>query len=246
MDWFEKWFDSPLYEKLYANRDEDEAERLVEFLVHQLELDRCSKILDLGCGRGRHSINLNKRGYHVKGIDLSEQAIATARSKAEDLSLQNISFEVRDMRNPLPEKFDAIVNLFTTFGYFYDDEENTSVFDSVKSMLEPGGTFVLDYLNAVKVRQSFIPEDEGEFQGIGYHIERYIKDDAIFKDISFRGASINGTKVYSERVKLYDLEWFKQEMGKKDLEIEHIFGDYEGNDFNPESSPRLLLISHLR
>ena len=245
MDWFEKWFDSPLYEKLYANRDEAEAEQLVELLVHQLELDECSKILDLGCGRGRHSINLNKRGYHVKGIDLSEQAIETARAKARDTGLQNVSFEVRDMRNPLPEKFDAIVNLFTTFGYFQEDHENASVFDSVKRMLKPGGTFVLDYLNAVKVRKSYQSRDEGKFHGIDYQIERYIKEDAIFKDIAFRGAPVNGTRQYSERVKLYQLDWFKKEMGKRNLEIEHVFGDYEGNAFDEETSPRLLIISHL-
>lgn len=246
MDWFEKWFDSPLYEKLYANRDEAEAEELVELLVRQLELDECSKILDLGCGRGRHSINLNKRGYRVKGIDLSEQAIETAKEKANNLGLENITFEVRDMRVPLPQKFDAIVNLFTTFGYFKDDEENASVFDSVKSMLRPGGTFVLDYLNAANVKETYQPQDEGEFQGIGYHIERYIKEDAIYKDIAFKGAPVNGERLYSERVKLYELDWFKREMGRRNLEIEHVFGDYQGNAFDAENSPRLLIISHLK
>ncbi len=245
MDWFEEWFDSPLYEKLYANRDEAEAKQLVELLVNELELNKCSKILDLGCGRGRHSINLNKKGYRVKGIDLSDQAIQTAREKVEEMGLEGISFEVRDMRNPLDETFDAIVNLFTTFGYFESDAENASVFDSVVSMLAPGGIFVLDYLNAQKVKKSYSPSDSGEFQGIKYNIQRFIRDEAIYKKIEFAGERVNGERIYSERVKLYHLDWFQEEMEKRDLHIDHIYGDYEGHVFDPETSSRLLIISHL-
>lgn len=245
MDWFEDWFDSPLYEKLYANRDEQEAAQLVELLEDTLPLEECSKILDLGCGRGRHAINLNQKGYQVTGIDLSEQAIATAKEKAEDLGLENIRFERRDMRNPLPETFDAIVNLFTTFGYFKTDEENASVLESVRKMLVPEGVFVLDYLNAHQVRKAYQPSDEGEFHGIHYEIHRYLSNNSIIKEIEFSGEEI-GRKEYAERVKLYDLSWFKKEMTKHNLEIDHIYGDYEGNKFDPETSSRLLIISHLK
>ncbi len=245
MDWFEEWFDSPLYEKLYANRDEEEARELVDLLLDELELNSCSKILDLGCGRGRHSINLNKKGYNVKGIDLSKEAIKTARAKVARMGLENISFEIRDMRKPLDETFDAIVNLFTTFGYFKSDAENASVFDSVVEMLEPGGIFVLDYLNAHKVRQTYKPSESGQFQDIKYEIHRYIADDMIFKDIVFSGDRVNGQRSYSERVKLYHLNWFQQEMGKRNLVFDHIYGDYKGNNFDPETSSRLLIISHL-
>ena len=246
MDWFEEWFDSPLYEKLYANRDEKEAARLVDLLVNTLPLEECSHILDLGCGRGRHSINLNKKGYHVTGIDLSEQAIATAREKAEAENLENIRFEVRDMRDPLPEQFDAIVNLFTTFGYFKSDEENASVLESVRKMLKPGGIFVLDYLNAQQVKENYRPADQGEFHGIQYEIQRYLSNNSIIKEIEFSGDPIDGKKQYAERVKLYDLDWFEKEMNKRNLVIDHVYGDYQGSKFDPETSARLLIISHLQ
>lgn len=245
MDWFEEWFDSPLYEKLYANRDEQEAAQLVQLLENILPVEKCSKILDLGCGRGRHSIKLNRKGYQVTGIDLSEQAIATARKKKEALGLKNIRFEVRDMREPLSETFDAVVNLFTTFGYFKSDEENASVLQSVKQMLEPQGIFVLDYLNAQKVKNSYQQSDEGEFHGIHYEIRRHISNDSIIKEIEFSGDKIGGKKKYAERVKLYDLSWFENEMSKYDLDIEHVYGDYEGHDFDPGTSSRMLIISKL-
>lgn len=246
MDWFEEWFDSPLYEKLYANRDEKEAAQLIELLEETLSLQKCSKILDLGCGRGRHSIDLSKKGYRVTGIDLSEQAIATAREKARSEGIDEIRFEVRDMRDPLPETFDAVVNLFTTFGYFKSDTENAGVFDSVRQMLVPGGILVLDYLNANRVRGTIRSSEEGSFHGIHYRIRRYIKDDAVFKEIAFSGDKIDGTKNYAERVKLYTLSWFKREMEKRNLSIDHIYGDYQGSEFDPESSDRLLIISHLQ
>jgi cyclopropane fatty-acyl-phospholipid synthase-like methyltransferase len=244
MNWFEEWFDSPLYEKLYVNRDETEALQLVELLEQTLSLHRCSEILDLGCGRGRHAINLARKGYQVTGIDLSEHAIGTAKEKAADRGLDNVHFEVRDMRNPLPAKFDAIVNLFTTFGYFLDDEENARVLDSVVQMLEPGGIFVLDYLNAQKVRTSFDAGDSGTFHDIDYSIKRYLKNGAIYKDINFKKESNGAEKTYSERVKLYGLDWFEREMGKRHLMIDHVYGDYMGATFDPEHSPRMLIISH--
>lgn len=246
MDWFEDWFDSPLYEKLYANRDVEEATQLVELLEDTLSLQKNTKILDLGCGRGRHAITLNQEGYCVTGIDLSKQAIKTARQKAKDMGLSDIQFEVRDMRDPLPQTFEAIFSLFTTFGYFETDAENAGVFDSVQQMLDTGGYYVLDYMNASRVRRSVDPEDEGTFQGIDYHIHRYIENDTVHKDITFSGESIEGTREYGERVKLYELPWFREQMSCRGLVIDHVFGDYEGSAFDPESSDRLLIMCHKR
>ncbi len=252
MDWFEEWFDSPFYEILYADRDEEEAALLIDFLEDYLSLREEAKILDLGCGRGRHAIHLHKNateiyenGYQVTGIDLSERAITSAREQAKAEGIKNIRFEVRDMRDPLPEKFDAILNLFTTFGYFESDEENASVLESVKQMLVPDGIFVIDYLNATKVRNELKPSEEGRLESINYRINRYIEEDSVYKDITFSGDNIEGTRHYSERVKLYDLDWFKSHLAANNLTIDNVFGDYRGGDFDPQKSDRLLIISHL-
>lgn len=244
MHWFEEWFNSSLYEELYANRDEAEAKQLIKLLEKKLSQKRSSKILDLACGRGRHSINLAKKGYNVTGIDLSEQAIKTAKVKAKKQHLENVQFYVHDMREPLPKTFDAVVNLFTSFGYFKDDEENARVFDSVVNMLKPNGIFVIDYLNAEKVKGGFVPLENGSFKTIDYTIKRYIEDGAIHKDIVFKKG--NKSKKYSERVKLYKLDWFKQQLAKRNLIIKNLYGDYSGNDFDVEDSPRMLIISKLQ
>lgn len=243
MNWFEAWFDSPLYDKLYANRDQEEAHRLINFLEEIIPLEQHSNILDFGCGRGRHTIELARKGYQVEGVDLSERAIKTAKQKAEDEKLDRVHFRVGDIRDPLPQTFDIILNLFTTFGYFLDDAENTQVLDSVEQMLNEGGTFVLDYLNPARVKQTLVPEDSGRFQDIDYTIKRYLKNEAVHKDITFKKESTGEGKTYSEHVKLYDLSWFQQKMKQRNLQIEHVYGDYSGGDYQEESSSRMLIIS---
>jgi SAM-dependent methyltransferase len=186
---------------------------------------------------------LARKGYQVTGIDLSERAIKTAQEKAVHAGLSKVDFQVRDMRNPLPEKFDAILNLFTTFGYFLDDEENARVLDSVAKMLNKEGTFVLDYLNAPYVKESLTHEDSGKFQDIDYIIKRYLKKGAVHKDIIFRKEPTGEEKTYSERVKLYDLNWFRQKMEQRHLQIDHVYGDYSGGTYKEETSPRMLIVS---
>lgn len=242
MHWFEEWFDSPLYDLLYSNRNEEEAARLAQLIERIIPVKIYPRVLDLGCGRGRHSLKLAEKGYRVTGIDLSEEAIRVAEIKARDRNTDNIRFLVGDMREPLPEKFDAIVNLFTSFGYFKEDAENTRTFDSVSRMLRKDGIFFMDYMNADWVRTNYQTQGEGEFRDIRYRIQRYIKDDIIYKEITFEGGDLEEPKTYVEQVKLYDLEWFLESFDKFGFEVEKLFGNYKGDSYNPETCSRLVMV----
>lgn len=246
MSWFEKWFNSPLYEKLYSYRNEEEAELLASFIEDKIPKSQYPRLLDLGCGRGRHSITLAEMGYTVKGIDLSPEAISQAESTAKKRGLSNVTFQVEDMRNPLPETFDAILNLFTTFGYFLDDQENFNVLKNVDSMLNEKGLFLIDYLNATRIRKNIVSEESGSYGKLDYQIERKIEKDMVFKTIRFTGSSINDPVQYQERVKLYELEWFEDNFSEIGFELCSVYGDYKGSKFDPETSPRLLMISKKR
>jgi SAM-dependent methyltransferase len=243
MSWFEEWFDSPLYETLYANRNEEEARLLASLIEKEIPNSSYPKLLDLGCGRGRHSLTLAERGYHVTGIDLSEEAIKKARSKAEDRKILHATFEVGDMRDPLPYTFDAIVNLFTTFGYFLNDSENIRVLKSAGAMLKTGGLFMQDYLNRQYVMENLVPNEEGIYSGFRYRIKRYIKDGMVFKRIRFSSRRLTEPVEYQERVKLYSLDWFKTHLRETGFEPLKTFGDYKGGAFKPGNSSRLLMIS---
>jgi SAM-dependent methyltransferase len=128
MSWFKEWFNTPYYHILYKDRDFVEAENFIRNLTQDLQLSKDAKIIDLACGKGRHSVFLQQLGYEVLGVDLSEESIEHNKqfetSSTETLKL---TFEVHDMRNELypnvsSEKVNAVFNLFTSFGYFDDDE----------------------------------------------------------------------------------------------------------------------------
>ena len=133
-DWFVDWFDTPYYHILYQNRNDLEAKKFIQTLMGHLKLPKSSKILDLACGKGRHSKTLNELGYDVLGVDLSENSI----NEAKRLSNDTLSFRVHDMREVLVgTKFDAIFNLFTSFGYFDSNKENERMCASIAQMLLP-------------------------------------------------------------------------------------------------------------
>lgn len=242
MSWFEEWFDSPLYEKLYAYRDEEEASRLAGLIEKEIPLSDYESILDLGCGRGRHSLTLAEKGYRVTGVDLSQNAIEKAGKIAEQRKLTNVEFKVGDMRVPLPETFDAVLNLFTTFGYFLNDKENEKVFESVQSMLKPGGIFFMDYMNEDVVRKNIVPEEKGAYREWDYMISRKIKNGMIYKTIRFFTQSQGQSIKYRERVKLYDLNWFREVAARNHFSLKNTYGNYKGDPFNDEESSRLIMV----
>lgn len=243
MSWFEEWFDSPLYEVLYAYRNEEEAQKLANLIEKIIPAEFYPTLVDVGCGRGRHSITLASRGYHVTGFDLSPQAVKKARKRAKEKGLRQVHFLVHDMRHPLPETFDAAVNLFTTFGYFMNESESREVLKSVEQMLKPGGVFLMDFLNADKVKRELVDFEEGEHAGITYSIERKIEDGFVYKKMIFSGKGIDGQETYTERVKLFDLGWFRDNLESSGLTLKDTWGSYSGEPFDAENSDRLIMLS---
>lgn len=243
MSWFEDWFDTPLYEVLYANRNEEEASKMAGLIGKEIPVDRYPVLLDLGCGRGRHSLALAEMGYRVTGLDLSGEAIRKARQKATQKNLQNVTFRTGDMRKPLKSSFDAVVNLFTTFGYFLEDKENLRVIESAGTMLRPGGMFLIDFLNAPWVRSHLVPEESGSYDQMNYKISRKIENGMVYKTIRFEGESLKEPVEYMERVKLYELDWFEEAFAKNGFTLRKTYGDYDGHAYSGPENPRLIMIA---
>jgi len=238
--WFEDWFDSPLYEQLYAHRDHDDALQLAHLIAEHCPPTRYPSMLDLACGRGRHSLNFARMGYTLTGVDLSPNAIQKASNHAKSEHLE-ITFSIGDMRQALPETFDLIVNLFTSFGYFEADDENEAVIRSLSQMIKPKGVIWIDFLNSHYVRQHLKPRDEGHLPDWNYWIKRWIDGDAIHKEIHLIQPSSGDEQLFREYVRLYDIAWFTQVLAKYDVKILAAFGDYAGTPFKEASSPRLLM-----
>jgi SAM-dependent methyltransferase len=235
-NWFASWFDSPYYHVLYKERDEMEAQLFMDNIVHYLNLPEDAKILDLACGKGRHSIYLNQMGYRVTGADLSSNSITIA-SLNENESLK---FVEHDMRIPFDEKFDAIFNLFTSFGYFENDEDNFTTLKAIRDSISEYGFAVIDFMNVHNVLANLVPEEIKIVDEIEFHIKRYLKEDFIYKEIDFED---QGQKFhFTEKVKALTLEDFESMMEAAGIYLLDVFGDYKLKKFHKLESERLILI----
>ena len=236
-EWFAEWFDTPYYHILYKNRDNHEARVFIKSLVDLLQLPEASSVLDLACGKGRHSITLNEFGYTVLGVDLSAQSIA----HADQFSNSSLSFAVQDMREPIQSKrFDAVFNLFTSFGYFSSKHENEKVCQAMAQMLNSGGKLVIDFMNAQKVIQNLVPSELKKVQDIEFDIKRIYSGTHIIKQISFQD---KGQKFeFQEQVQAIDLSMFKELLAPY-FTIDSIFGSFELNEYIASESDRLIIIA---
>ncbi len=235
-NWYSSWFDTPYYHILYKNRDFKEAGDFMENLTTFLKLPKHADILDLACGKGRHAKYLNDLGYSVTGVDLSPKSIAFAK-QFENSSLH---FFEHDMCLPFSKKFDAVFNLFTSFGYFENEEDNLRTIKAIKEDLKDDGFGVIDFLNVEYVRQHLVPSEIKVVDGISFHVKRKIENGYIIKDIQF--SHNNNDYSFTEKVKAISLSDFKAYFKEANIQLKHCFGDYQLNDFNEETSERLILI----
>ena len=237
-DWFANWFDSPYYHLLYQHRDNAEAAYFIKNLIRFLDIPKNGHVIDLACGKGRHSFFLQKFGFRVTGLDLSPNNIQQATAK---YGSNSVDFKVADMRMPFPVKANAVFNLFTSFGYFENEAENVQVLKNIKDSLLPKGLGVIDYLNATLVQKSLCPYEKKEMQGITFTIKRTLtREGFIEKNIHFQDKGI--VYHYKEKVKNLCIKDFEKYFEKVGLKIENVFGDYALAPFDENSSPRCILI----
>ncbi len=235
-NWYTSWFNTPYYHLLYKDRGHREAALFMNTLTSYLNLQKNDTILDLACGRGRHSKYLYKQGFDVTGVDLSEESIAYAKQYEKP----GLHFEVHDMCLPYPQQFDAVFNLFTSFGYFEKEIDNLRTINAIKAELKPSGFGVIDFLNVDLAIKNLVASEKKNVGDIVFNIEKYVEDGYIIKNIRFRE---NGKDFfYSERVRALTLEDFKTYFEEANVELINVFGNYQLNDFDKNTSERLILI----
>lgn len=237
-EWFERWFGEE-YLDLYRHRDEEEAERLVALLWRRGVGRAGDRVLDLACGAGRHTAALGRRGAQVVGLDLAMPLLVTARHRGAGPLLRG------DMRalGLRSQSFGAVLNLFTSFGYFDSDQEHERVLREVSRVLRPGGVFILDFLNAPAVRSSLVPRDELAMGTTVVVQERRLSEDGRFvtKTIHLGGEG----RSFMERVRLYERSDLEAMLASAGLAPEEALGDYRGAPHDA-TSPRLILVARQR
>ncbi|MBS1519152.1 MAG: class I SAM-dependent methyltransferase [Bacteroidetes bacterium] len=242
--WFKKWFSNRLYLELYSHRNEEEAGHMIDLIQRNLDIRTGSKVLDVACGAGRHSLQLAKRGFSVTGFDLSEFLISEAEksfteAKENDLRLK---FLIKDMRKfNFRNSFDLAVNIFTSFGYFNNDEENFRVIENVSNSLKKGGYFVFDFINSGYIIQNIVPRSRNKIGNATVVQKRRIKEGYIIKDIEIH----KGKKItrFNEILRLYSKQELIKCFKSHNFKIKSLFGDYYGNEFSEKKSKRLIIFA---
>lgn len=238
--WFEDWFDSPYYHLLYGNRDQTEAARFIDKLIHFLQPPADSTFLDLACGKGRHAQEIANHGFKTTGIDLSENSISEANN-IEDVLLD---FHVGDMRHVhFPNRFDYIFNLFTSFGYFDTSDGQKDTLNAIHKQLKNNGLLVIDYLNVAKAEKDIasMPDRTIEMNGIHFSTRKRVSNQFISKEINIRDNGDDYT--YYEHIWRLTLPDFEKLLKNSGFSIQTIFGDYELNSFTPGTSERLIIVA---
>ena len=236
MEWFKDWFNSKYYHILYNHRNDDEAQMFIDNLIKYLKPNANSSMLDLACGKGRHSKYLNTKGYDVTGVDLSSNSIIEAKKFESD----SLHFYEHDMRNVLSSNyFDFVFSFFTSMGYFENQKDDNRQFNAMSIALKPGGSLIVDFLNTEKSKTKLIRNRTIEKEGIVFNIESYFEN-GFFNKIT----EVNdGDKTYKshEKVRGFLLKDFEELLSQQGLVIKNVFGDYQLNKFDIANSDRLII-----
>jgi SAM-dependent methyltransferase len=237
--WFTSWFDTNFYHQLYAHRNDREAMHFIDNLLPILQPSTNAKMLDLGCGAGRHSKYLASKGYHVTGLDLAGSSIRQAQRHRVD----NLQFYQHDMRNAFGKNyFDYVLNFFTSFGYFDTEAEHTSVIQNISHSLKPGGIVMMDYINVAYASQHIVASEEKNIDGVKYYIARWMDEKHFFKKITIDLQAAHPFH-FTEKVAKFQAPDFGKMFAANGLELQVTYGDYELNAFDVDQSPRLILIA---
>lgn len=237
VEWFRDWFGTE-YLELYPHRDEEEAARAVALFRRTAHLPAGSPVLDLASGAGRHLGPLGRAGAWPVGLDLSWPLLVRARSMDPIVPLVRADMRWLPFRDA---SFAAVGSFFTSFGYFSDERDDLRVMDEVRRVLRPGGTFMLDFLNAERVRSGLVHEDEREISGRRVKQKRRIEAGRVVKRIEISGPEGGTPRVFHESVRLYEPEELHGRLLGAGLSPERRYGDYGGQDFDAES-PRLIIV----
>jgi ubiquinone/menaquinone biosynthesis C-methylase UbiE len=240
MQWYEESFGKD-YLTVYKHRDHHGALEEVKRISSWLKLPKGAEVLDLCCGMGRHSLALHELGYKVTGLDLSDVLLTEARKTDVRSGIQWVKGDMRRLLFTQP--FDAVFNLFTSFGYFVEDGENMAVLKEIHKYLKPGGKFVIDFLNPDYVISRLIPYSERVEEDTTIRENRNIVEDLVVKRIAIAEKN-QPIRHYREQVKLYRLTDFENMFTKAGLTMDTSYGDYFGNPFERYTSSRLIMLGH--
>lgn len=239
--WYARWF-GETYKRLYPHRDADEADAQADYVLRALPVTPEWRILDIGCGAGRHLRAFRKRGYDGVGIDFSLPLLRDARAPGAKVARADMRF--------LPFRslsFDLVTSFFTSFGYFATLEADAEAFAQFVSVLKPGGYLFLDLMNKGPLIRNLVPSDTRIIGGSRVEQRRSLEGPldgpgtVVVKDIEITHADGSAER-HQERVRLYGMDAMLALAARFSLRHAATFGDEAGAPYSPADSPRMSLL----
>jgi len=239
-EWYKDWFNSPFYHKLYFERDEREAQQFIENLLRHLQPAPGSRLLDVACGRGRHSKFIASKGFDVTGIDISSASIQFAKQ----FETENLHFYQHDMRLPAwINYFNYAFNFFTSFGYFYTRREHDDAIRTLAQSLKPSGMIMIDYLNVHYVEDRLVHNEVKMIEDTRYEIHRWQDEDHFFKKIIIADPELEKPMEFNERVSKFSLGDFTDMFSYQKMQVVEVFGDYALSRYDMRKTPRMIVLA---
>lgn len=238
--WFRDWFGSE-YLALYPHRDRAEARRAVTLLREAVGLGPGARVLDVGCGPGRHLGELRRIGCRATGLDLSRRMIEAARDAAPGACLVRADMRSLPFRS---ECFDVVTSYFTSFGYFDDQNDDLVLLSEVRRVLRKGGWYLLDFLNADEVVANLRAEDRRTVSGLDIIQRRRLVEGGrvIEKRIRIEAGRSVSAREFQERVRLYRPRDLDGMLVRTGLIPGPVFGGYDRTP-HTSTSPRYIVLA---
>lgn len=239
-EWYKKWFSSEYYHKLYFYRDDKEAQIFIENLLNFLKPSAASLMLDVACGKGRHSKFLASKGFDVTGIDISFESIEYAKQFENN----HLHFFQHDMRLPFwINYFDFVFNFFTSFGYFNTRRENEDAVRTIVNSLKSSGVAVFDYLNVHYIEERLVHNEIKKVDGTEYEIHRWYDQDFFFKKITVKDPKLEQEMEFTEKVAKLSLGDFTDMLSFQKMQVTEVFGNYDLTAYHIRNTPRMIILA---
>jgi SAM-dependent methyltransferase len=219
----------------------ERAEREAVFVEKTLELEAGARVLDLCCGPGRHSVPLAQHGFDVTGLDLNPAYLELARQAATHVSLKTVAADMREI--PFENYFDAIVNMFSSFGYLESEAEDARVLESAAKALKADGRLFLDMLNREWAIANYIQNDWHSGEDGTLYVERRELDLATSRmHVSFTIVDHSGIRRESigHNIRLYTLTEMRRLLERAGMRVTEVFGGFDGEAY-AISTRRMIL-----
>jgi len=241
-DWWRDFFDKD-YLDIYGPVDAKKTAVEVEGIVKFLKLRKGSRVLDLCCGYGRHSLGLAQKGFNVTGLDFSAVLLQRARTdcKRKRTKLNLVRGDMREI--PFEDEFDGVINMFTAFGYFENESEDQKVLNGICGALKTGGKLLLDTVNRDWLMRVY---QENDWEKVGNDF--YALDERSFDPLTSRisaKTTILGGRRRRERhhsLRLYTLTELASMISRAKMELLSVYGHMDGRDYWIDT-PRMVVLA---